>query len=217
MNIKGYFDSVATNWDDMRKGFFRENVRKKAFETAHIQPGKTAADIGAGTGFIAEDLIRRGLHVIAVDQSEAMLEVLKNKLPPSSRIDLRTGEAGNLPIDDNYVDYVFANMYLHHVLDPADAIKEMIRILKPGGVLVITDMDKHSFVHLKSEHHDRWMGFERADVHRWLETAGLKTVRVRCIDELCCAKSSDGKETARVSIFIASGKKPESTVKSTKQ
>lgn len=217
MNSKDYFDSIATNWDNMRQGFFRENLSKKTFETAQIQPDKTAADIGAGTGFIAEDLIKRGLHVIAIDQAEAMLEVLKSKLPSSAQIDCRTGEAESLPIDDNHVDYVFANMYLHHVLDPADAIKEMVRILKSGGVLVIIDMDNHSFVHLKSEHHDRWMGFEQADVHRWLEAAGLKVVQVQCIDELCCAKSSDGKETYRVSIFIASGKKSELIVKSTKQ
>jgi ubiquinone/menaquinone biosynthesis C-methylase UbiE len=209
MDSKNYFDSVATNWDSMRQGFFGENLRKKAFEVAQIQQGKIAADIGAGTGFLTEGLIQRGLRVIAVDRSKAMLEVLKSKLPPSAQIDCRTGEAENLPIGDNHVDYVFANMYLHHVVNPHVAIKEMVRILKPGGMLVITDMDEHSFAFLKAEHHDRWMGFKRKDVHRWLEEADLKEIRVICADEQCCAESDCGNQQAQVSIFIASGTKPD--------
>ena len=54
----------------------------------------------------------------------------------------------------------------------------MVRILKPGGELVITDMDEHEFKFLKEEHHDRWMGFKREDVRRWFEEAGLKNVIV---------------------------------------
>jgi len=48
MNNKQYFDEVAQQWDKMRKSFFSEAVRNKAFSTACVQRGKTAADIGAG-------------------------------------------------------------------------------------------------------------------------------------------------------------------------
>lgn len=208
MDSKNYFDSVAAHWDNMRQGFFRENLRAKAFEVARIQPGRAAADIGAGTGFITEGLFHRGLRVIAVDRSKAMLEVLKNKLPSSARIDRRVGEAENLPLEDNHVDYVFANMYLHHVLDPAAAVKEMVRVLKPGGRLVITDIDKHLFTFLKAEHHDRWMGFKREDVERWFQDANMKEIQVTNAGEQCCAESDCGSQKAQVSIFIASGTKP---------
>lgn len=76
------------------------------------------------------------------------------------------GEAGSLPIPDETVDYAFANMYLHHVEDPPQAILEMARIIKPGGILVITDLDKHSNEFLRQEHNDRWMGFVRDDILR---------------------------------------------------
>jgi ubiquinone/menaquinone biosynthesis C-methylase UbiE len=211
MDSKSYFDSVAADWSSMRQGFFGVNLRTKAFEVARVRPGKIAADIGAGTGFVTEGLIQRGLRVIAVDRSKAMLDVLKSKLSSSAQIDCRTGEAENLPIGDNHVDFACANMYLHHVLDPAVAIKEMVRILKPGGMLVLTDMDEHSFTFFKAEHHDRWMGFKREDVHRWLEEAGLKEIRVICADEQCCADSECGSQQAQVSIFIASGTKPEAS------
>ena len=210
-----YFDSIAVKWDTMRQEFFREDLRTKAFELAQIQPGRTAADIGAGTGFITMGLIERGLKVIAVDHSKAMLDVLKNKLPFSTQLDCRIGEAENLPLKDNQVDYVFANMFLHHVTEPAAAIKEMARILKPGGILVITDMDKHTSMPIKREHHDLWMGFDRKDVHRWFEEGGMQKVQVQCLDEECCVKTRSSREDVQVSIFIASGKKSDANIEST--
>ncbi|MBI4551022.1 MAG: SAM-dependent methyltransferase, partial [Candidatus Latescibacteria bacterium] len=73
MSSKTYFDQVATRWDTMRTGFYSEAVREKAFAVAGVQAGQVAVDVGAGSGFITEGLIRRGLRVIAVDQSDAML------------------------------------------------------------------------------------------------------------------------------------------------
>lgn len=74
---KEYFDEVASNWDNMRNNFFSDDVRKAAYKTAHVEEGKIAADIGAGTGFITEGLIKRNIKVIAVDQSFEMLNLLK--------------------------------------------------------------------------------------------------------------------------------------------
>ncbi len=207
MNSKKYFDEVAHQWDNMQQSFFSEDVRDKAFSVAGVQKGKIAADIGAGSGFISEGLIHKGLKVIAVDQSEAMLAEMRKKFSGAEGIEYRLGEAEKLPIPDEAVDYVFANMYIHHVESPQKAIKEMMRILKPGGELVITDMDEHEFKFLKEEHHDRWMGFKREDVRRWFEEAGLKNVIVDCIDENCSCRSSCGDESASISIFVASGEK----------
>lgn len=207
MNSREYFDQIADQWDNMRESFFSETVREKAFSTAGVQKGKVAADIGAGSGFITEGLIRRGLQVIAVDQSEAMLKEMGRKFAHAKGIDYRVGDSESLPISNEVVDYVFGNMYLHHVDSPPKAIKEMVRILKPGGKLVITDLDEHTFEFLRHEHHDRWMGFKREDVRRWFEEAGLKNVAVDCAGENCHAESSCGGEYASISIFVASGEK----------
>jgi len=206
MNSKKYFDEVAQQWDIMQQSFFSEDIREKAFSVAGVKKGMIAADIGAGSGFISEGLIGKGLKVIAVDQSEAMLAEMRKKFSGAEGIEYRLGEAEKLPIPDEAVDYVFANMYIHHVESPQEAIKEMVRILKPGGELVITDMDEHEFKFLKEEHHDRWRGFKREDVRRWFEEAGLKNVIVDCIDENCSCRSSCG-EHASISIFVASGEK----------
>ncbi len=207
MNSKKYFNEIAHQWDNMQQNFFSEEVRDKAFSIAGLKKGKIAADIGAGSGFISEGLIHKGLKVIAVDQSEAMLAEMREKFCSAEGVEYRLVEAEILPIPDEAVDYAFANMYIHHVESPQKAIKEMVRILKPGGKLVITDMDEHEFKFLKEEHHDRWMGFKREDVRRWFEGTGLKKVIVDCVGESCCVQSSCGDEHASISIFVASGEK----------
>lgn len=207
MGSKDYFDRVAGQWDSMREMLFPEAVRKAAANAAQVQANRLAADIGAGSGFITEELIQRGLNVIAVDQSPLMIAELKKRFGITGAVDGRVGESEALPIDNNTVDYVFANMYLHHVESPADAIKEMVRILKPGGMLVITDADEHTYEFLRTEQHDRWLGFKRQDVQSWFSAAGLSGVKTDCVGANCCPTSDNSKEKVSISIFIATGTK----------
>jgi len=177
VSSKDYFEEVAPQWDAMRQEFFSTGVREKAYAAAELKPGMTVADIGAGSGFMSEGLLGRGLQVIAVDQSPAMLAEMRQRLGEEG-ITYREGEAEHLPIAEGMVDRVFANMYLHHTERPAAAIAELTRILKPGGRLILTDVDAHTHTFLRYEHHDRWMGFDRADVQGWFEAAGLGNVSV---------------------------------------
>ena len=205
MNSESYFDQVAGRWDAMRHEYFPESIREKALAVAQVCAGAVAVDIGAGTGFITEALLQNGLRVIAIDQSQAMLAQLRQKFPPPAPLELHRSGAEQLSLATAAVDFVFANMLLHHVERPAVAIREMARILKPGGKLVITDMDEHEHEFLLIEQHDRWPGFKRQDIRAWFTAAGLNHVQVDCLDETCCAAADCTPERADVSIFVAVG------------
>ncbi|MFC2169527.1 class I SAM-dependent methyltransferase [Acidobacteriota bacterium] len=207
MSSKNYFEKVANRWDQMRKSLFPDKVRKVAVAKADSQAGKLAADIGAGTGFITEELIQNGLTIIAVDQSQAMLDEMKKKFGRSDPVEYRIGEFNKLPIQNDTVDYIFANMYLHHVESPEVAIAEMVRVLKPGGKVVVTDMDEHEFEFLRIEQHDCWLGFKRENIEHLFKEAGLKNIEVDCVGEDCCTDSDEGWDMASVSLFVAHGEK----------
>ncbi len=207
MSSQQYFEKIADQWDEMRTEFFPESVKTKAFEVANLQPNTLAVDVGAGTGFISEGLVQNGLQVIAIDQSNAMLKELKKKMTKFGKIDCRQGYAENLPLENNKADYVFANMYLHHVETPSTAIKEMSRVLKAGGKLIITDLDEHRHDFLRTEQKDRWMGFDRKMIIKWFKDAGLQNVKVDCVGENCCSASDCCDDSAQISIFVAFGQK----------
>ncbi len=205
---KSYFEDISGEWDQMRECFFSEKVREAACTIAEVQSGKSAADVGAGTGFLTEELLNRDLRVVAVDQSSEMLDLMQRKFLHSNDIEYKQAQADErIPLPDNSVDYAFANMYLHHVESPLEAIREMARITTFGGRAVITDLDAHTYEFLREKHHDRWMGFERDDITVWLKEAGLKETGIDCIGEDCCDTSCDGTTTARISIFVAWGTK----------
>ena len=95
-----YFDEIALKWDRMRESAFNEAVRDHAISVANVHPGTEglAADIGVGTGFIAQGLIDRGLFVIAIDHSINMLRVLKTKMPNARALAFCQGDAERLPL-----------------------------------------------------------------------------------------------------------------------
>ena len=202
---KTYFDEVAKDWDEMQQSFFPEAVREKACMLAEIEKGKLAADIGAGTGFVTSGLLQAGVDVIAVDQSAEMLKLLNDKYGDLGNLICLQGDSDNLPLKNESVHYAFANMFLHHVNDPALAIKEMYRILNKGGRLVITDLDKHNYEFLVTEQHDVWMGFDREDVKTWFREAGFTEISTDCVGSNCCADSQCSCDKASISIFAAMG------------
>ena len=185
--------------DRVHELYYSTKAREKALAAAEIQPGKLAADIGAGTGFITEALCQNGLEVIAIDCCATVLGEMKKKFENSAAIHYKIGDAKRLPIPDETIDYVFANMFLHHIDSPLEAIKEMTRVLKSGGKLVIIDFDEHNIEYLKHECRDRWMGFKKDALSQWFNEAGLKNSNIQYITESCC--------TEQVRIFIASGVK----------
>ena len=200
---RSFFDAVGPEWDALRKVFNDDALRSRAV-TRLAPPGLRVADVGTGTGVLASELARLGLQVVAVDHSPRMLEAARAKLEAEGlgEVELRHGEASALPIDDAELDAAFAHMVLHYLPSPADAIREMARVVRPSGVVVVIDFVRHEHEWMRQELGVHWLGFDREEVEGWLDAAGLGTPSFEV---------QPGRSAARdlPAAFIASARRPE--------
>jgi ubiquinone/menaquinone biosynthesis C-methylase UbiE/DNA-binding transcriptional ArsR family regulator len=148
-----------------------------------ILPPVTVADLGAGEGLLSELLARRCKKVIAVDNSEKIVEFAAAKAKKNNlkNLEFRMGDLQNPPIDPNSVDLVILSQALHHAEEPAKALEAAHRILKPHGQILILDLLKHNFEKARELYGDRWLGFPESDLHRWLEEAGFKKIEINIV------------------------------------
>jgi ubiquinone/menaquinone biosynthesis C-methylase UbiE len=202
-----YFAQIAGQWDEIRAGYFTEHMRDAAIIKTSLAPDAVVADVGTGTGFVAAGLAPRAARVYGFDASAAMLEVARHNLDAFPNVELHEAPGDHLPLAEAFLDGVFANMYLHHAPDPAAAIKEMVRVLKPGGKLCLTDLDTHDHTWQREQMADLWLGFERDAIRKWLAEAGLTEIDVDCAEGTCNACGPDG-TVKPLSIFVAIGRKP---------
>jgi ubiquinone/menaquinone biosynthesis C-methylase UbiE len=201
-----YFAEVAEQWDEIRSDYFTDHMRDAAIAKAQLPPNPVVADVGTGTGFVAAGLASRAAKVIGFDASPEMLTVARRNLAQFDNVEFREAVGDQLPVASEMFDGAFANMYLHHAPDPLATIKEMVRTLKPNGVLCITDLDAHDHEWQREQMADLWLGFERDDIRRWFAQAGLHDIDVDCAEGTCNACGPDG-EVQPLSIFAAIGRK----------
>ncbi|MEW6236493.1 MAG: metalloregulator ArsR/SmtB family transcription factor [Candidatus Omnitrophota bacterium] len=204
-----FYGKHAGRWDEIRATLCGEPVTYQALE-ALIPPSLTAADIGTGTGHLLLPLARLVKKVVGVDHSPEMLSVAREKAKAAglNNIELREGEIDELPLKNEEVDAAFAGLVLHHAPDPAAAIAEMARIVKPGGIVAVIDLQSHNEEWMREELADAWLGFDEPTLERWFKKAGLKPVRWL---EGLPPIGEDGKATARARLksFIYYGRKKE--------
>src|SRR6184192_1270428 len=137
-----FFSSSAGQWDRMRDELYGDRFHLAAF-AAFAQREWVVGDLGCGTGQVSAAIAPFVRHVVAVDASAAMLQAAKKQLQRFDNVDLRRGDLEALPIDDARLDAATLMMVLHHVPEPERALREVARVLKPGGALLVVDMLPH--------------------------------------------------------------------------
>ena len=172
-----FFASSAGQWDRVRDELFGDRFHLAAF-AAFAHPSWTVADLGCGTGQVTEALAPFVARVIAVDGSAAMLQAAKKRLRAAGNVDLRRGELEALPIDNASVDAAALMLVLHHVPDPARALAEVARVLKPGGAVILVDMLPHDREHYRQQMGHVWMGFSEEQIDRLLRDSGFGEIRI---------------------------------------
>lgn len=172
-----FFDDIAPEWDRMTAEVLGELDLGREIQT-RLPQCACAADIGCGPGDMLEILAGVSEQVIGVDNSPKMLELAEERFSGDAKMSLRIGEMSHLPLRDQEADCTVISLVLHHLARPEEAIREVGRVLKKGGKLLVAEFDQHENEVMRSEYGDRRLGIPSEKMSGWMEQEGFKMNKV---------------------------------------
>jgi SAM-dependent methyltransferase len=145
-----------------------------------LLPPLEVADLGCGEGYLTIEAARWAKQVIAVDRSADALRDARAlaRRRGLANIVWKRGDIEALPLRDGRVDVALLSQSLHHASDPARALAEAGRILRPGGRVLVLDLRAHDQSWVRERLGDRWQGFHDRQLTTLLTGTGFIDVRV---------------------------------------
>ncbi len=180
----GRFFDIWSNWYRLTPfGLELRRIQRLALERLRAVNGQKVLDLGCGPGDGAAWLRHRGIDAVGLDYSDGMLEKARRDSLLGGR--LTRGDAGRLPFRDGAFDKLVCTNSFHHYPDHRAALKEMRRVLKPGGLMVLVDpRSDHLFGRLAIDWGEKvFFGLHEVHIHglaEWdhlLREAGFSSVR----------------------------------------
>ncbi len=143
----------------------------------------TVADLGAGEGTLSQMLARHAKKVIAIDNSEKMVEVGRKlaKEHGFNNLEYKLGDIQEPPIAASSIDLALFSQALHHAGSPARAVAAAHGILRAGGRIAILDLLSHNFEQAREHYFDLWLGFSEVELHEMLKAAGFSQIEVTVV------------------------------------
>jgi ArsR family transcriptional regulator len=160
------FQKRGADWDEMNALDLPADRVEAALQSVLPAQMGRLLDIGTGTGRLLEVLAPRISAGVGVDASRAMLALARARLskPGMDHCLVRLADMYRLPLPDASFDHVMLQMVLHYAEDPEAALREAVRVLKPGGMLVVIDLAPHANAHAMQDLAHRWPGFPDAAI-----------------------------------------------------
>ena len=198
-----FFDRLGREWDALREESFGPRFQLEAF-LALLPTQWTVADIGTGTGYLLPALARHFERVVGVEPVGRMMEAAKQRVErlDLKNVDLRSGDLEQLPIEQASIDLALAVLVLHHVAAPTDALSELYRISRAGGVVLLLEQCAHESQAFRTRMQDRWWGFEPSALIASFESVGFWDCRSR---KLATVEPSDDAPD----LFVVTARKPD--------
>jgi len=200
-----YFRDNAMAWDRIRSLYVGEAAVEQAMLNAVAEESLgDLVDLGTGTGRILEVFASKVRRGIGIDLSHAMLDAARANLHDHAigNCQVRWGSVYDVPLPSACADVVTLHHVLHFLSDPAAALKEAARLLRPHGRLLVVDFAPHSMEFLRTDYAHRRLGFADDEVTRWCEGAGLGTVAVRHLE------AASGAEHGSLTVSLWTAVKP---------
>ncbi|QQR90145.1 MAG: methyltransferase domain-containing protein [Myxococcales bacterium] len=161
---------------------------------------ETALDVGTGDGAVLDALAPLYNRVIGLDRAAEQLKFAEARVQTRGytnvellRSEYEITELKSVLPDFSGVDLVIAARLLHHAPRPAHAMRELGKLLRAGGHLIIVDYRQHHDEQMRELQADTWLGFKAEDLRKWALDAGLSKVEIRSIPKRFCGKGRDAK------------------------
>ncbi|WP_340540855.1 demethylmenaquinone methyltransferase [Nocardioides sp. GXZ039] len=138
-DVRRMFDAVARRYDvtnDVLSLWQDRRWRREVLAAVDPKPGERVLDLAAGTGTSSQPFAERGATVVPCDFSLGMLRVGKESLP---HLPFTAGDGTRLPFADDSFDAVTISFGLRNIVDPVAGLREMRRVTRPGGRLVVSE------------------------------------------------------------------------------
>lgn len=169
---QAFFATASAEWDALRTGMFGARADLAA-AFALLDRQLIVGDLGCGTGSLSAALAPHVGHVHAIDASPAMLTAAASRLAGFGNVSVEEGALESLPLSDGVLDVAILMLVLHHVSDPVRALREVHRVLRPGGRVLIGDMRPHAHERFREQMGHVWLGFAEPTLQEWLHEAGF--------------------------------------------
>jgi SAM-dependent methyltransferase len=146
----------------------------------HLLPPLDVADLGCGEGYLTIETARWAKSVVAIDRSDAVLDRARDlaRRRRVTNITWKRGDLMKLPLADGTVDVALLSQALHHAAKPERVVSEAVRIIRPGGRVLVLDLREHDQSWVRERLGDERLGFRDAELEHLLRDAGLERVRV---------------------------------------
>ena len=135
---KAYFyDTLADQWEAVANPYETARRLEIVFDeilSAHDLHSRTLLDVGAGPGFFSKRAVDRGAHVTALDIGHSLVRKVRDRCNAA----VLTGDACNIPLASDTFDFVVSSECIEHTPDPHLALREIHRVTRPGGLMLIT-------------------------------------------------------------------------------
>lgn len=181
--LKKRKDRAAEYFNKLAGRFGRSYVPGRSWEALshallRLLPPMVIADLGAGEGTLSQLLARTAKNVIAIDNSEKMVEFGSQLARDNGVLNLeyRLGDIEAPPIDPISVDVALFSQALHHAATPQRALNAAQKILKPGGRVIVLDLLSHTYEQAKELYGHVWLGFSEIELQSMLKKAGFSKI-----------------------------------------